>query len=1406
MSDKEYDAPYIKIFNFKLTPVIGVGKSLFIWFLVISLVPLISVSYLNYINAFKGLTIVAEKSLVNSSALRENNVSAYFDEIGKTLELQSSLESNKVFLQDLQNSFVKEKTDLASFVNSDRTKKLCLSHSKIFNHIKAVNNYYSIYLIDNAGNVLFSLQDDEYIGTNIFFGECFNSKFCTTGREIFETGKTLFSDFERSKVDENLISGMLGKAIIGENGEKIGMMAIRITDEEINKMMSKDEELGETGVSYIIGEDLALRSTSRFTGREDILVKKISNKKVYEWLNTYSYIPSEVKRFEQSDKEIISTYLGVHEDWVYGIARNIDKLDEFGAHWAIIEEIEHNEAFAYTKQLSKTVIISLLITFLLVIIIAVFVTSRTVRPIKELSAWAKQVAEGELVEKDIWAPKNEVGEMKYTFNQLVGYIRSVAYITENIAKGDFDNKAVMRSKNDVLSGSVNEMIDSFRSVVVQANTIAEGDYSASIEPRSNYDELGKALANMTKKLRDSSKEIREQDWLKTGVSQLNARMTGIKDLKELSTEIIDFLSGYFSSRIGLIYVNDNKKLLLTGSYALKDKEHKFDEFELGQGLPGQVAKDGEMIHLTNIGDSTPLIDNTISTQKPKAILIAPFIYEGNVIGVVQLGASEPYNELQQRLFSMCMENIAIAVNAAIAHGKLQNLFHMSQQQQMKLETQQKELRSSNTELQKAGEVIKEKARDLERASAYKSEFLANMSHELRTPLNSILVLSQLLQKNEKGNLTDKQVEFARTVNTSGNDLLNLINEILDLSKVEAGKLDVNIEKVNLRDMADFLRKTFLPIAEEKNLELKIDIQEQVPEFIISDTQRLMQIVKNLMSNALKFTGKGHVELNIYLPDKKLAFSNGSLKSDGVVAISVVDTGIGIPEEKRDLIFEAFKQANGTTSREYGGTGLGLSISKSFASLLQGEIHVKSEENKGTTFTLYVPLQVEGEQGEASHESEKITEVVKENVVKQKKEVVEKENPAAKRKSADAELVDDDRDTIKKDDKVILIVEEDLEFVSVLHSMAGEMGFKVLIAQDGESAIHYADYYLPSAIILDVALPKMDGWEVMKHLKNNLKTRNIPVHFISVSDNSNRAMKMGAIGFLQKPVGVDRLEKVFMKINDIVGRTEKKVLVIDDVAVIRKGIEGMINKKGIITKSVATGKEAFEIIKEEIFDCIILDLGLVDMSGYDLLEMIRKEETIQQVPIIVYTGQEMSAKEEKALKKFAESVVFKGSDSMERILKEVTFFLKQDEKNIVKESAEKPHLQSDDKKEILKNKTILVVDDDMRNVFVLTNLLELKEMKVEVARNGKEALKKLDELKRVDIVLMDLMMPEMDGYEAMRRIRKQRAFRNLPIFALTAKVMEIDREKSIAAGANEFISKPIDNDKLISMLKVWLYNM
>lgn len=1443
--DKKQKDPHIKIFGFKLTPYIGVGKTLFLWFLIISVLPLVTVSYFNYLNAFRGLTIVAEKTLVSSSKLRADNLNAYFKNIDNDLSLLTAMEENKALLENLHNGLASSGMEVSAFVRSPAWQQLT-DKTGFLKRFRTIGNYHDIILVDVSGNVLFSIQKQALFGNNIYDGTNVHTKLAKAIRKSIDNQTKVFSDLEKvSTAGASYISGLFVAPVFNASGNLIGALGLEIENSAIEKAIDNGESVGTSGVSYIIGEDLALRTVPSKDTTLEILQTRMNHKKALEWLNTYDYQPSEVDALEVGKREIISVYQGIHQKWVYGIVRNIKSLEDFGVHWAVIEELEHEEAFAYTRQLAKTVMVSVLITFIIVVIISVFVTRRTVNPIKKLSAWAKEVAEGHLIEKNIRAPKDEVGEMKDTFNNLVSYIRSVSEVTQRIAKGDYSQKVKIRSKEDVLALSVNQMIDSFRSVVEQANTIATGDYSASVRPRSEMDTLGIALENMTRQLRESSQKIREEAWLKTGIGELNARMSGKKDIHELSREVIDYLAEYLNAQVGLLYVKEADVFKFRAGYAL-EPHGKMKAYKKGEGFVGQAAAAGKRIEIEfHDQKNVPVVDLAATQVTPVAYMAAPFIYENETIGIVELGKIKPFTHQEKQLFDMMMDSVAVAMNAAIAHGQLQKLLSKSQEQQEKLEVQQEELRQTNEELEEqtkalkisentlqqqkeelsvineeleertkalekekekikdknkelenARKQIEEKARDLEKASRYKSEFLANMSHELRTPLNSILVLSQLLMRNDQKNLTDKQVEFARTINASGNDLLELINDILDLSKVEAGKLQLNIEKIDITALVTNVQRIFEPVAQRKELELRINVEEEVPRYVESDSQRIMQIIKNLMSNAIKFTEKGYVALRLFVPDNTNSIQDAALKYQKLIGISVSDSGIGISQEKKELIFEAFQQADGTTSRKYGGTGLGLSITKSFTQLLQGEIQMESEEGKGSVFTLFIPVSLTNKEG--TKQSSKQPSDSEKSM----------ENKPSENKPSETEIqpaFEDDRDHIREGEPFILIIEDDPIFSRLLYEIIKSKEYKAMIAPDGETGLHYADYYKPAAIVLDVEMPKMDGWEVISRLKNNIATRHIPVHFISGTDNSMRAMKMGAIGFMQKPLSREKAEKVIDKIIHYLERKVKKILVIDDEAIVRKNIEGLLGKKDIQIVSVERGRDAFDLLKEELFDLIILDLGLLDISGFDLLEMMKKEERIKEIPVIVYTGQDLSQEEEQELMRQAESIIIKGARSPERLLAETTLFLHKNEQELPNEKRELLKNAIHQKSDVLKDKMILAVDDDMRNLFALSSVLESQGMKVIMARNGKEAIDKLEQNPDIDLILMDIMMPEMDGYEAMRRIRKMSRFEEIPMIALTAKAMKSDREKSLAAGANEYLSKPIDNKKLISVLKVWLYD-
>jgi tubulin-specific chaperone A len=702
--------------------------------------------------------------------------------------------------------------------------------------------------------------------------------------------------------------------------------------------------------------------------------------------------------------------------------------------------------------------------------------------------------------------------------------------------------------------------------------------------------------------------------------------------------------------------------------------------------------------------------------------------------------------------------------------------------------------------------VENKVKELEIASKYKSEFLANMSHELRTPLNSILVLSQLLGNNKDGNLSSKQRESAEAIHSSGSELLALINEILDLSKVEAGRVELNVEKVPLASITSDLNRLYKDIAESKGVRFSIDVADDLPEFMETDGQRLQQVLRNLLTNAFKFTAEGEIALIISRPTAE-QLKNTSLALHNSLAFSVRDQGIGIAEDKQQIIFEAFQQVDGSTSRDYGGTGLGLSISRELARLLGGTIRLHSIPGEGSTFTLVLPQQYEGE--DAVPPVKKTTVIAEQLPDGEHKDGQEKERertevaPQQNGGKQNGGEVIDDRKNITPGCKSLLIIEDDNTFSRILRDFARERGFLAVIAEDGETGLHFADYYRPSAIILDIGLPGIDGWTVMERLKENPELRHIPVHFMSAADSSLDALRMGAIGYLTKPVSMEKIGETFAKLEHMIAKPVSRLLLVEDDATQRASIKELIGNSDVETMAVGSGAKAYEELDRGSYDCMILDLGLEDMSGFELLEKIRKNPSMAGLPIIIYTGRELTEDEEKQLRRYAESIIIKGVKSPERLLDESALFLHRVEADLPDDK--RKMLQTVHEPEgVLSGSTVLLVDDDMRNVFALTSVLEERQVNVVIAMDGIECLEKLEEHDDIAAVLMDIMMPRMDGFEAMRKIRGKVRHTDLPIIALTAKAMKGDRNKCIEAGASDYLAKPVDSDKLLSMLRVWLY--
>ncbi|MCM3782559.1 response regulator [Neobacillus mesonae] len=946
----------------------------------------------------------------------------------------------------------------------------------------------------------------------------------------------------------------------------------------------------------------------------------------------------------------------------------------------------------------------------------------------------------------------------------------------------------------------------------------------------------------------------KNNWLQTSISEVAVSYQGVVEVSELAEAFTAKLASLLNASYGVFYLREREQLIKTASYASSGQGIGTEYFRVGEGLIGQAALQKEIMIIDSIPNGHMKISTGLGESSPRNIMIFSAEFEGEVEGVIELASLKDFTPEHVKLVEQIRDMIGIAINNVLAQMEVKRLLEesqalseelqvqteelktqseelISQQDEMKtsnhalkkseerLQRQQEELEQSNMDLkvrtaqveghlsrieeineqiEKQNYILEKQATDLLTASKYKSEFLANMSHELRTPLNSLLILSQILMDNKEGNLNLKQVEFAETIHSSGNDLLRLIDDILDLSKVEAGHMKVELDEISLREVTDSLRSSFHPVAINKGIDFHVSTEEALPETINTDIHRLQQILKNLLSNAFKFTSEGHVTLSVKREERNCPFHEVPEKLNWI-AFSVSDSGIGISMDKKDLIFEAFQQADGTTSRKFGGTGLGLTISRELATLLGGHIELESQEGLGSTFTLLIPdspiemdEQLMNEAAAASHSNaHTIGEVVIRDVGRAAPELL-----------ASPDILDD-RHQLEPGDRVLLIIEDDIHFAKILLDMARSRKFRGIVALQGDVGLSLANAYKPDAIILDIQLPAIDGWTVLERLKQHSELRHIPVHVVSVADEQQMGLSMGAIAYLQKPVSKDQIETAMSDIESFIERDLKRLLIVEDDAVLRNSMVELIGHDDVVITDVSTGEEALHELGKEKFDCMVLDLGLADISGFELLDRIRKNESLKQLPIIIYTGKELSMREEIELKKYAESIIIKNVKSQERLFDETALFLHRVEANL-----------PEDRRNILKKlynnetafegKRILLVEDDIRNIFSLVSVLESHNLDVTFAENGREALELLEGDSNFDLILMDIMMPEMDGYQTMREIRANRQFEKVPIIALTAKAMQEDRQLCIDAGASDYISKPIDVEKLLSLLKVWLY--
>ncbi|MBU0483864.1 MAG: response regulator [Proteobacteria bacterium] len=982
----------------------------------------------------------------------------------------------------------------------------------------------------------------------------------------------------------------------------------------------------------------------------------------------------------------------------------------------------------------------------------------------------------------------------------------------------------------LIIGSIAKPLQAILEAIIK---MSKGDYSARIK-HSAKDETG-VLSEMFNRMAEI---IDKNNWLAEGRRGLGEVLREDKELDVLGQGIIVSLCKHLKAEIGTIFVKEEgQRLRLAGSYCYTKRKQLNTYIEPGVGLTGEAVREKELIVITEVPADYIQVESSLGSSPPRNIIAVPALWQGVVLAVFEIGTFLPLTDEQITFLRQESEAIAIAINSTRQRNKTLALLQETQRQAEELQTQQEELKTANEELEEQTQSlrqseeelksqqeelqvtneeleektetlerqqidIKQRNRELEAARAdienqareltetnrYKSEFMANMSHELRTPLNSLLLLSRNLARNKDGNLKEGQVESAQVIYNSGMDLLRLINDILDLAKVEAGRMDLTIEEVALRDFADWLEENFRHLAEEKKLAYSIVLESTVPEKIKTDRKHLEQVLRNLVANAIKFTQQGEVTVRFALPVAEgPALDNFDPRK--TLAISVCDTGIGIPLEKQHLIFEAFQQMDGSTARKYGGTGLGLTISKNLATLLGGRILLTSEEGKGATFTLYLPFdRIAPPAIEAKDSTPPLTKI-------QGRKTAEPTEAAP--------VLPDDRDHLSVEDKVILIIEDDLIFAGVLMGLGREKGFKCLVAATGASGLFLAEKHHPGAIILDIRLPDINGWLVLETLKSSPALRHIPVHVMSAEEKTIEAFKKGAIGFLSKPISEEELQNAFALLENASSKQMRDLLVVEDDPVMCREIIELIGNGDVKVTTVQSGKEAIKAVVAKKFDCMILDLGLPDMTGFVLLDKLAKKSEIEMPPVIVYTGRELTREEEVSIRKYTETVIVKGVKSEERLLDETALFLHR----VVSKMPEKKRRMVAslyDQDAMFTDKKILLVDDDMRNAFALSKILEERGMKIIIAHDGGHALKCLEKEPEIDLVLMDIMMPVMDGYETTRRIRAQEKFWNLPIIALTAKAMADDMGKCLDAGANDYLAKPVEEGRLLSMMRVWLY--
>ena len=1040
------------------------------------------------------------------------------------------------------------------------------------------------------------------------------------------------------------------------------------------------------------------------------------------------------------------------------------------------------------------------------------------------------VANGELKQNLAVKSKGEVAALAETINNMTDTLAIFADQVTTVARevgveGRLGGQAAVPGAAGTwkdLTGNVNllaaNLTTQVRAIAEVATAVTKGDLTRSIQvdARGEVAELKDNINTMIDNLRLTTDRNTEQDWLKTNLAKFTNMLQGQRDLATVGRLLLSELTPLVNAQQGVIYQVESEELhtmRLLSAYADDSVNGHPQRLRIGEGLIGQCAADKRRMLITDMPDRAVPIGSALFKVVPSNIIVLPVLFENQVKAVIELASVSQFTALQTMFLEQLTASIGIVLNSIEATMQTEGLLKQSQQLAGELQAQQRELQQTNDqleqkaqqlaernveverknqEIEQARRALEEKAAELALTSKYKSEFLANMSHELRTPLNSILILGQQLADNPDGNLSSKQTEFARTIHGAGTDLLNLISDILDLSKIESGTVTVEAEELLFSSLLDAVGRPFRHEAETRQLSFNVDLDPALGRTLITDSKRLQQVLKNLLSNAFKFTERGGVQLKVFAAPAGWTASHPILsQAQSVVAFEVADTGIGIPAEKQKMIFEAFQQADASTSRKYGGTGLGLAISRELSNLLGGEIQLRSASGVGSTFTLYLPITYVGPSTALRAAGAPSTVQL----------------PAANAPivlpERAIEHIPDDRTKIEPGDSILLIVEDDPHYCRVLVDLARDKGFKVLVAMRGSDALELAKQYQPSAVSLDVFLPDMLGWSVLSQLKQNPLTRHIPVQIITLDEDKHHGLARGAFSFVSKPTTTEGVEAALRRIKEYSAPRRKRLLVVEDNPAEQMSISELLGHDDVEIETAGTGRGALDTLRRQPADCVVLDLRLPDMTGFEVLEELAADERLSDVPVVVFTGRELSPEEDARLHTMARSIVVKGVESPERLLDETALFLHRVVTDLPPEKQRMlERLNSSD--EDLVDRTVLLVDDDARNIFALSSVLERRGMRVLTATTGNEAIKLIESNPDIAIVLMDIMMPEMDGYQTMEQIRKNPKFRRLPIVALTAKAMKGDREKCLDAGASDYLAKPVNTEQLLSALRSWLH--